>query len=303
MKHKRTISVLIFFILLFSILATSFAILGSQGQGPGEYEYKSVFRETITLYGKGLYQHDSISMATQAIAQDYVTLFLGVPLLLFSLYLSGKGLLKGKLLLTGTLGYFLYTYASYSFLAMYNSMFLIYVLLMSLSFFAFTLAMMSFEIPRLPLSFKEKLPVTFIGCFLLAVSFVFGIMWLGKIVPPLFTQRPPVGIEHYTTLVIQALDLGFVIPLGILAGILLMKRKPFGYLLSSIIIIKQITLLTALTAMVVLQILAGLKGMWIMLAIIMPFNLIVIYCLYLIMINIRETVERVSGTTRGHVST
>ncbi|MBO0959769.1 hypothetical protein J1P26_08535 [Neobacillus sp. MM2021_6] len=300
MKYQKSIHLLVIVITLLSIFATASAILSSNGSG--EYNYQSVFGETITVFGKGLYQHDSVSMAAQAIAQDYVTLFLGIPLLLFSLYLSRKGQVKGKLLLTGTLGYFLYTYASYSFLAMYNSLFLIYVSLMSLSFFAFTLAMMSFELATLPLFFKEKLPVTFISCFLIAVSFMFGAMWIGKIVPPLIQDKPPVGIEHYTTLVIQALDLGFVIPIGILAGLLLMKRKPFGYLLSSIIIIKQITLLTALTAMAILQIQTGQKGVWTMLAIILPFNLIVIFCLYLIMINIKEIGERVSGTIRGHVS-
>ena len=223
MKNQKSISILVLVITIFSIIATSYAIYSNQG--PGEYEYQSIFGETVSIYGKGLYKHDSVSMAAQAIAQDYVTLFLGVPLLVFSLYLSRKGRLKGHLLLTGTLGYFLYTYASYSFLSMYNPMFLVYVILMSASFFAFTLAMMSFEIAKLPLFFKEKLPVKLIGGFLLFASFVFGMMWLAKIVQPFINHSPTEGIEHYTTLVIQALDLGFVVPVGIVAGILLISAK------------------------------------------------------------------------------
>lgn len=213
MKYRKPISLLVGLIIFLSIVATSYGIFSNQGQG--ESEYKSIFGETVSIY-----QHDSVLMASQAIAQDYVTLFLGIPLLLFSLYLSRKGLLKGRLLLKGTLGYFLYTYVSYSFPSMYNSFFLIYVLLMSASFFAFTLAMMSFDIPTLPQYFNHKLPVTFIGSFLLFVSFVFAFMWLGKIVPSLMKEIPPVGLEHYTTLVIQAMDLGFVIPATIIAGIL-----------------------------------------------------------------------------------
>jgi hypothetical protein len=85
-------------------------------------------------------------------------------------------------------------------------MFLVYVILMSASFFAFTLAMMSFEIAKLPLLFKEKLSVKLIGGFLLFASFVFGMMWLGKIVKPLINHTPTKGIDHYTTLVIQALE-------------------------------------------------------------------------------------------------
>lgn len=286
MKYQKPISLLVSFIILCSIVATSYGIFSNQGQG--ESEYKSIFGETVSIYGKGLYRHESVQMASQAIAQDVVTLFLGIPLLLFSLYLARKGLLKGRLLLTGTLGYFLYTYVSYSFLSMYNSFFLLYVFLMSASLFAFILAMMSFDIQTLPKYFNEKLPVTFIGSFLLVVSFVFAFMWLGKIVPSLMKDTPPVGLEHYTTLVIQAMDLGFVIPASILAGIWLMKRKPFGFLLASVMIIKEITLLTALSAMVVFQMLAGIKGLSVMLAIVILFNLIVIYCMYLFTKNIKE---------------
>ena len=293
MKYRKSISFLVWLIILLSIVATSYGIFSIQGGG--ESEYKSIFGETVFINGKGLYRHDSVSIAAQAIAQDYVTLFLGIPLLLFSLYLTHKGLIKGKLLLTGTLGYFLYTYVSYSFLSMYNSFFLIYVVLMSASLFAFILGMMSFDIQTLRRHFDELLPVAFIGGFLLVVSFVFAMMWLGKIVPALMKEGPPAGLEHYTTMVIQAMDLGFVIPAAILAAILLMKRKSFGYLLASVMIVKEITMLTALSVMVIFQMLAGMKGLNVMLGIVVLFNLIIIYCLYLVMKNIKET--PITGST------
>lgn len=291
MKNQRAISILVFVITIFSIMATSYAIFSNQGVG--EYKYISIFGDTVLIYGKGLYKHDSVSMAAQAIAQDYVTLFFGVPLLVFSLYLYRKGLLKGHLLLTGTLGYFLYTYVSYSFLSMYNSMFLVYVILMSASFFAFLLAMMSYEIAKLPLFFKEKLPVRLIGGFLLFASFIFGMMWLGKVVQPLINHTSTEGIDHYTTLVIQALDLGFVVPVGIVSGLLLIKRKPFGYLLSSVIIIKDITLITALSAMIFLQIRAGVEVSLAVIGLVLLLNIFVIYLLVTILKNVNE----VSGNT------
>jgi hypothetical protein len=159
---------------------------------------------------------------------------------------------------------------------------------MSASFFAFSLAMMSFDIPNLPAFFSGNLPVKLIGGFLLLGPVVFGLMWIGKIVPPLINNKPPQGIEHYTTLVIQALDLGFVVPVGIVAGILLIQRKPFGYLLAPVIIIKEITLLTALTAMIFMQIKAGIEVSSIVIVIVTLFNLLVIYCLYVILKNIED---------------
>ncbi|MGG3468261.1 hypothetical protein ABES02_12360 [Neobacillus pocheonensis] len=288
MKYQKAISILVYTITILAIAATSIAIFSNQG--PGEYKHYSIYGESVAIYGRGLYQHDSAAMAAQAIAQDYVTLFLAIPLLLVSLYMTRKGKIRGKLLLAGTLGYFLYTYASYSFLSMYNSLFLVYVSLMSVSFYAFVLVMMSFDIPSLPLFFSNKLPIKLIGIFLIFLSVVFSLMWLGKIVPSLIDRTPPDGLQHYTTLVIQALDLGFVIPLGILAGVLLMKRKPFGYLLSSMMIIKELTLLTALSAMVLFQILAGIEVLMIIFWTILLINLLVVYLIFLILKNIREPI-------------
>src|SRR5687767_5503167 len=92
--------------------------------------------EVVTLRGQGLYRYDTISMAAQEQAADLITLVLALPLLLVSTSLAFRGSLRGRLLLAGTLGYFLYTYASMAFLASYNELFLVYVALFALSLLA-----------------------------------------------------------------------------------------------------------------------------------------------------------------------
>ncbi|ALC92986.1 hypothetical protein AM500_23830 [Bacillus sp. FJAT-18017] len=235
-----------------------------------------------------MYKHDSVSGAEQEIAQDIVTLVLGIPLLIVSLFLSNKGLLKGRLLLAGTLGYFLYTYASYSFLSAYNPFFLIYVLLMSTSFFAFTLILTSFNTNALAARFKETMPVRFLGGVLIFLGIAIGLMWFGRIVPSLTRKVVPVGLDHYTTLVIQALDLGFVVPIGIVAGWMLLKRRPAGYLLGPIIIIKVLTLSTAVTAMAVRMFLAGVTTSLAETGIFAVITLLIAFCLYLVLYNVKE---------------
>lgn len=287
MKFRKTISALVLIIVILC-LATAICGVFSTG-GNGQHEIKSLYGETVSIYGKGLYHNDSVSVASQGIAQDIVTMVLAIPLLLFSLYLSRKSLIKGKLLLAGTLAYFLYTYISYCFVWMYNPLFIVYVMLMSASFFAFVLTMMSFDINKLGNYFNENLPVKFIGGFCIFIGAAIGLMWIGRIVPSLFNGSRPIGLEHYTTLPIQALDLGFVVPCAMLSGILLIKKKPFGYLLSSVIVIKGITMLTAITAMLIGQIFAGVKISFIEIILFPAFNLLVIYCLLLIMKNINES--------------
>jgi len=293
MKFKKSISRLVLLIAILSLAASIYGVFSSQGKG--QYEFKTIHETTVTIYGNGLYQYDSVSMASQAVAQDIVTLFIGVPLLIVSLYLFRKGLLKGKLLLAGTIAYFLYTYMSYSFLSMFNQFFLIDVILMSASFFAFVLTMMSFDIDKLSSYFSEKLPVKFVGGLLISIGTIFGLMWLGTVVPSIISGTAPTVLEQYTTLVIQAMDLAFVVPTAFLAGILLIKRKPFGYLLSSVVTVKGITMLTALTAMVTNQMLAGVKVSFAILILIPVLNIIIIYSLYLIMKNIKEPKNTIIG--------
>lgn len=289
MKSKKTVIFLVIAISVFSLFATLFGLISSYGSG--ELEFTSLYGETIKLYGKGIYQHDSISAVAQGKAQDIVTLFLGIPLLLFSLYLAVKGSLQGKLLLTGTVAYFLYTYVSYVFLWTFNPLFLVYVLLMSASFFALLLLIMSFDVNELGSNFNDKLPVKIIGGFQIVFAIMIALLWLGRIIPATIKNTNPEGLEHYTTLVIQAMDLGFIVPISIISGLLILKRKPFGYLLSSIIIIKGITMCTAITAMIISLLFAGINVSLFEVFLFPILNVITIYCLVLILKNINEKVE------------
>lgn len=290
MKYIKTISLIVICIVLLSTFASIVGIFSNGGDG--EYEITSFRGETIKIHGKGLYSEDSISVASQGIAQDVITLALGVPLLIISLYLVRKGSLKGRLLLTGTLGYFLYTYVSYVFLWMYNIMFIVYVIVMSLSFFAFILSMMSYDINNIKSAFNNKLPVKFLGGFQIFFAIALCLLWMGKLLPTITDRAIPVGLEHYTTLVIQGLDLGFIVPVAFLSGVLLIKRKPFGYLLSSVIIMKGFTMGAALSAMIIGQYIAGVNMSIIEIIMFPLFSLIICYCLYVLLKSIDSKLEK-----------
>lgn len=83
MKNRKTISMLTVLIVLFSLIAAITSIFS--GGGPGRHLFTSVRGEPIMLYGRGLYQDDSVSMASQAIAQNAVTILVGIPMLIVSL--------------------------------------------------------------------------------------------------------------------------------------------------------------------------------------------------------------------------
>lgn len=288
MKFKKPILILVGIVIVLSVVCS---ILGLALGGNGNpREFISITGETIKIFGSGLYKNDSLSTVAQGKASDLVTLVFAIPLLTVSLVQSYRGSIKARLVLTGTLGYFLYTYMSYTFLWTYNPLFIVYVLLMSASLFAFILTLMSFDIEKMPALFSEKLPVRLLGGFQLFIAFAIGMLWLGKIAPSILNGATPVGLEHYTTLVIQAMDLGFVVPAAVLSGILLIKRKPLGYLLSSVIIIKGITMLICISAMIVNSLLSGINVSVVEMVIFPSLNVVAIVCLVVLLKNMKKTI-------------
>ncbi|WP_187261473.1 hypothetical protein [Pontibacter beigongshangensis] len=249
MKQKFTISILVLLIAGVAIIATLAGITSSGGTGP--FWHDTVRGETIVIYGQGIYQHMSAEVAPQGIAHDYVTLFLGVPLLLVSLFFARGGSLVSRFILAGTLLYFLLTYLFYLVMCTYNIMFLPYVVVLSASFFALSLTLLSFNKKRLPASFHPNTPVKSAGAFLVLTAFAIALLWLSVVVTPLLNGTIiPSQVEHYTTLVVQGLDLSLFLPLGTVVGVLLIRQKKMGYLLAPVYFVFLSVLMTALTAKV-----------------------------------------------------
>lgn len=218
----------------------------------GEIANKSVisaFGENINLYGKGIYARNSFSMAIQAIAQDIVTLIFAETGMIVSLVLIHKKKIVGQFLLTGLFGYLLYTYMSYAFLMYYNELFLMYVLNMILSFYGFGTCIITLNKSPLVEKLQQKMNTKILQIFLIAAGVAVLFMWLGRILPTLGTDAAPTGLEHYSTLVIQALDLGFVVPACFVISYLLKTKSRLGYILAPVLVIKEVTLVIAVLTM------------------------------------------------------
>lgn len=227
-----------------------------QGTG-GSYPFDTLRGETVMIRGRGLYRFDTVNSSSQEVAQDVVTLIVGIPLLLTGILLSRKGILRGHLLLTGALGYFLYTYASMSFLTAFNPLFLVYVALFSMSLFGFILSMMSLDVDELTRHITDEFPRRSIAVYFIIVASFLTLAWLGLTAVPSLTWTPPAGLESAITMVIQVLDLGIIVPTSLVTATLLFRKQPWGYALSSVMLLKILTMGAALIAMIINQILNG----------------------------------------------
>lgn len=231
------------------VVLTAVAALG--GLWPAEglpYETVNFRGERITVNARGLYYWDTLSSTAQMQANDLVALVLGVPLLVIGFLSSIRGSLRGRLLLSGSLGFVLYTYLTMCVGAAFNAFFLAYVALFSLSLWAFVMSLMEIKIDELPSRFKESLPRKSIAALLLLAAAFLGLAWLGRIAAAMQPGAVP-ALENATSMFIQAMDLGLVAPACVVAAVLLLKRRPWGYLLASVGMVKFLTLGIAVSLM------------------------------------------------------
>ena len=282
MKNQAALRWLIPLIAVLALFATG---MGLYYQTPGApYQYTNHRNETVMINGHGLYFYDTVSTVVQMQANDLITLMVGLPLLIVSAWLAFNGSLRGRLLLTGTLGFFLYTYMSMSMLTAYNALFLAYVVLFTLSLYAFILSMLSFDLADLPRHFSPQLPHRWIAGVLFAVGGFLSLAWVGRIVSPLLQKQTP-ALENTTTLVIQAMDLSLIVPLAILSGILLLRRSAWGYLLASVAVLKGLMMALAVSAMGINMILAGVPDS---LAVVIPFLILTVLNLVMAVLLLRS---------------
>ena len=245
MNHNPAFKWLIPTIFILAFIATLAGLWPGEGQ---PYALTNFRGEEITINARGLYYWDTVSSVAQMQANDLVVLLLGLPLLAISFWLTLRGSLRGRLLLTGTLGFILYTYITMCFGAAYNQFFLVYVSLFSLSLFAFIMSMSSFDLKTLPDHFSENLPRGWIAGLLFFAAAFLSLAWLGRIAVT-FTPGSIPALENVTSMFIQAMDLGIIVPMCVIAGVLLLRRAAWGYLLASVGLLKFLTMGIAVSLM------------------------------------------------------
>lgn len=256
MKHEKKITTLVLLIILAAMFASVSGILSDDENG--EFEYETIRGETVIIYGEGVYKHMSADVAIQGIAQDYVTLFIGVPFLFGALIWFRKNSIKGLLLLSGTLGYFLVTYLFYLAMGMYNYLFLVYAFLLGTTFFAFVLTLFSYDLNHVKEFFPSYKVMRNAGIFLIVNASLVTLLWLGVVVPPVLDGTIyPQQLQHYTTLIVQGFDLGLLLPISFVVGILAIRKNNFGYLFTTIYVIFLSYLMLALTSKIIFMANAG----------------------------------------------
>jgi hypothetical protein len=244
------------------------------------FSFTAVRGQTVQIWGQGWYRYDTPMAAISFKAGDLITLLLAIPVLIVSFVLYRQGSMRGGLLLTGALAYFLYTYTSLGFGATYNNLFLFYILIFSASLYGLILALTSFDVQALPAHFAESLPHRGIGIFLIVSGVILSLIWLVlSILPALLQSKAAPEAYFYTTFMTGIVDIGIVAPALLSTGMLVHRRAALGYLLASTMLIFTCILGPNLTAGGILQIMEDVITIGQAMAFTVPFVILALIAL------------------------
>lgn len=247
MKYLKQLKLIVPFIVIGSMIEALAGILSNGGNGT--FLYKTIRGEMVEIYGRGVYRHMTTDVAVQGIAQDYITLFVAIPLLIISFYYVTKRNLKAKLIFSGVLLYFVLTYLFYIAIALYNELFLIVVATLFCSLFAFILNIISFDFIAVKSFFSNQKTIHRASIFLILIATMMSLLWLSIIIPPMLDGSfYPKQLSHYSTLIVQGYDLGIFLPFAFISGILGLQKNEYAYVLIPTYLIFLTVLMIALVA-------------------------------------------------------
>jgi hypothetical protein len=182
--------------------------------------------------GRGFYDSYPVSLAG-LVGQDIVTLVPGVPLLLASMWLTGRGSVGALLVWAGSLFYFAYSYYFYV-IGGFNALFLVYVAIVSASLYGLLSLLFAIDAEAIRAHFGSGAPTRPIGGFFVGISLLFALMWGGMIVSSAVAGVRPEEVLRSVVII----DCTVLLPLLFFGGLRLWRGKAWGYVLGGLLLTK-----------------------------------------------------------------
>ena len=180
--------------------------------------------ERYPMATDGVYAWNAQRVVAEGVGWDLFTLAVVVPALLLATPLLARGSFRGRLLALGLLAYLFYQYLMYAVTWAFGPLFLPFVAVYAASLAAIVAVASSLARDGVAGRFDDGYPRRGMAvlCFLLAAALV--AMWLARIAAGLRGDLAGAMLLGQTTMVVQALDLGLVVPLAVLTGVLCWRR-------------------------------------------------------------------------------
>jgi hypothetical protein len=206
--------------------------------------------ELVELVTTGVYAHNSLPVVAEGLGWDLVTLVLAAPALLGCSLIAMRGSRRALYASLGLVTYLFYQYLMYATYWAFGPLFLMHVALYAVAIVLAFMILAAAKPARQWLAtpaFPRRVVIGF--CF--AVAMVLIALW-GKRIATAYASATP-QLFGTTTLTVQALDLGLMVPLAFAVAVLLIRRHGLGIPLSISVLVHGVAMFTAILAMVLVR--------------------------------------------------
>ncbi len=254
-SYKR-IAVLCLVIALLAGVASGAGVF-MRGDGAAE-TVTSVRGETYEIVTDGVYAYNAERIVAEGVGWDYVTLLFAVPALLVAAVFVLRGSLGGRLFALGILSYFFYQYFMYATSWALGPLLPLFIVIFPLSAAAIVWVVSTIEIAELPSQFTERFPRKGMAVFSFLIALLLIGMWSQRIATGLSGDLEGASLLGQLTLTVQVFDLGLIVPIALATGLMLLRKRPWGYLLATVLAVKGATMAAAICAMLLVA--ASVEG-------------------------------------------
>jgi hypothetical protein len=156
------------------------------------------------------------------LTQDIIVIIASALLIVLALSMKARDYRK-LIISMGALGFLFYAYGIYAFEQVYTGFYLIYLAILGLSFYGLITALGSLEKPEVErLSVPAWLGYGSAGLGIL-IALMFNFLWISELLPLMATGD---RIEY--TFSVYVIDLVFIMPGFVIAGLLSLRGRAFG---------------------------------------------------------------------------
>lgn len=243
---------------LLAVVATTSAVAGIlTGGGPGRHAVETTRGVVVTVYGAGLYAADTWLVGAGNRGQDVVVLAVEVPILLLALRWYRRGGAVEAAVMTGVLAFFAYFYVSMVFATAQNRLFPVYVAGAALALFGTVLAAWGTDAARVAEALPDRPGRRALAAYLFLVAAALTLAWVPDLVATALTGDVAQAVGPYTSTVTEALDVGLVVPVAVLAAELTFRGSDLGRVLALVLLVVNVCIGVLLMGQGGAQLVAG----------------------------------------------
>jgi len=193
---------------------------------------------TISLFTPQFYKTETLNWKIQSIGQDLINLILIVPVLIICITFDSVGNKLIPKILAGTHLYLVYTFIIYCFNIHFNSLFLLYVAVLGLSFYSALNFLYRIIKENETSTSPPETTTRYCGIYFIVISVLFFITWMSRIVPPVVNAVTPgdLAVTGLFTNPVHVLDLAIFLPAFFMVGVSLLKRNPVSINLAPVLL-------------------------------------------------------------------